>query len=244
MPAVDYLELSEALERARSTRIALRPVSISDAYPLFAATRNPKFNRYLLWDQPHSLEEVLHRVELIADASRRGRMSAFSAVAVETGEWIALYRFQPDADILNASEVGIWTSDRYWHGKVSLEVMRLCFSAAFKTTDLGQITAGAHVENRASRLLMEQSKMVFERHFVATTEEGLSVPAVRYSITSEQWKKCEPLPFLIFEGQGLQNIDCLSTHPVIKRQHSNNKLRPATQEQALDLELQDQSARV
>jgi len=206
VPAVDYLELSEALERARSSRIALRPVAISDAYPLFAATRNPKFNRYLLWDQPQSLDEVLCRVELIVDASRRGRMSAFSAVAVETGEWMALYRFQPDTEQLETSEVGIWTSDKHWYGKISLEVMRLCFSAAFTTTSLNQISAGAHVGNRASRLLMEQSGMSFERHFVATTENGFSVPAVRYGITAQQWLDREPLTFSLFGSQALNTV--------------------------------------
>jgi hypothetical protein len=133
-------------------------------------------------------------------------MSAFSAVAVETGEWIALYRFQPDTEHLETSEVGIWTSDRHWHGKISLEVMRLCFSAAFTTSSLAQISAGAHVGNRASRLLMEQSGMSFERHFVATTENGLSVPAVRYGITAQQWLDREPLTFSLFEREAVKQV--------------------------------------
>ena len=77
----DFLELTHALECSFSERVALRPVALCDAWPLFVATRNPMFNQHLLWAQPDREELVLKRVRLIMEASRRGRLTALSAVA-------------------------------------------------------------------------------------------------------------------------------------------------------------------
>ena len=45
--AFDFASLSERLERVYSRRLALRPLSLADAWPLFEATRNPLFNRHI-----------------------------------------------------------------------------------------------------------------------------------------------------------------------------------------------------
>ena len=61
--AFDFSELSLNLQRAHGRRIALRPASLSDAWPLFHATRNPLFNKHLLWPQPQQEAAVLERME-------------------------------------------------------------------------------------------------------------------------------------------------------------------------------------
>ena len=86
--------------------------------------------------------------------------------------------------------------------------------------------------------------MVFERHFVATTESGLSVPAVRYSIDFKQWIDSEPLPFVIFESQELQPIDPKLTEIAVKRNIEGLRYGPLVEEEALELMLQEQSVKV
>src|SRR5207237_5531935 len=61
----DFQELTDRLERVYSRRLALRPVSLADAWPLFQATRNPLFNKHLLWDQPEDEHAVLQRIDAI-----------------------------------------------------------------------------------------------------------------------------------------------------------------------------------
>ena len=104
----DFLELTQALECSFSERVALRPVALCDAWPLFAATRNPLFNRHLLWPRPEREEQLLKRVRMIMEASRRGRLTALSAVARNSGEFIALFRFQPHATLFDTIEMGVW----------------------------------------------------------------------------------------------------------------------------------------
>jgi RimJ/RimL family protein N-acetyltransferase len=202
MSKIDYFALTEALTRVRSLRVALRPVGLADAYPLYHATRNPKFNQHLLWDQPDTQDEVLARVDAIIQAASTGRLAAFSAVAAETGEWIALYRFQPHPLWQDAAEVGIWTHDRFWHGRYSLEIMRLCFSAAFSLASLQAIVAAADVSNRASCKLMADSGMRRTRFFASRDEAGRARESVEYRVTAHEWAALEPLPYIAWDLAG------------------------------------------
>lgn len=206
MSRIDYFELSEALFRVRSKRVALRPVGIADAYPLYLATRNPKFNKHLLWDQPACQDQVLERVDAIVQAAAAGRLSSFSAVVLETGEWIALYRFQPHPLWQDAAEVGIWTHDRFWHGRYSLEIMRLCFSAAFSLTALRAIVASADADNRASCRLMADAGMRRTRELTSRDESGRQRDSVEYRITAQEWASLDPLEFVAWDNGGSQAL--------------------------------------
>src|SRR5688572_17752970 len=135
----DFQELAEALECSFTRRVALRPIALSDAWPLFAATRNPAFNRHLAWAQPENEELVLKRVRLIMDASRKGRLTALSAVQRSTGEFIGLFRFLPHATLQDTVEMGVWMHDKFWHGRYSLELTKLCISAAFSLSGVSRL---------------------------------------------------------------------------------------------------------
>jgi RimJ/RimL family protein N-acetyltransferase len=185
---VDFLELTQALECSFSQRVALRPVALCDAWPLFVATRNPQFNRHLLWAQPDREEQVLKRVRMIMEASRRGRLTALSAVARNTGEFVALFRFQPHATQPDAIEMGVWLHDKYWHGRYSLELGQLCVSAAFTLSDRVQLLLGASApENRGSCRLMEAVGMTPGRMVDRDTEMGYQAQLCEYTITRAQW---------------------------------------------------------
>ena len=133
---VDFHSLTDQFERVYSKRLALRQVALADAWPLFQATRNPMFNRHLLWDQPDDDARVLERIDSIVEAVRKGRLTALSAVLKSTGEWVSLYRFQPHAVYPEHLEMGIWCHDRFWHGRYSLELVRTCIDAVFTMFDV------------------------------------------------------------------------------------------------------------
>jgi len=184
----DFLELTQALECSFSERVALRPVALCDAWPLFEATRNPMFNQHLLWARPDNEELVLKRVRMIMEASRRGRLTALSAVQRRTGEFIALFRFQPHATLAGTIEMGIWVHDKYWHGRYSLELGRLCVSAAFALSDQVQLLLGASaLQNRGSCRLMDAVGMTPGRTVQRDTEMGHQAELVEYTITRADW---------------------------------------------------------
>jgi [ribosomal protein S5]-alanine N-acetyltransferase len=194
----DFLDLTQALECSFSRRVALRPVALSDAWPLFAATRNPAFNRHLGWARPDSEEQVLKRVRSIMDASRKGRMAALSAVQPSTGEFIGLFRFMPHATLEETVEMGVWVHDKYWHGRYALELTRLCISAAFSRTKAHQLLGATFPENRGSCHLMESVGMTTLRMTERDVEIGHR--AVReYTITRADWAARHATAFSVFD---------------------------------------------
>jgi RimJ/RimL family protein N-acetyltransferase len=195
----DFLELTHALECSFSERVALRPVALCDAWPLFVATRNPMFNQHLLWAQPENEELVLKRVRLIMEASRRGRLTALSAVARRTGEFVALFRFQPHASLPGTIEMGIWLHDKYWHGRYSLELGRLCVSAAFALSEQVQLLLGASAPgNRGSCRLMEAVGMTPGRTVQRDTEMGYQAELIEYTITRADWAARHATGFSVY----------------------------------------------
>jgi RimJ/RimL family protein N-acetyltransferase len=196
----DFLELTQALECSFTSRVALRPVALSDAWPIYSASRNPGFNRYLLWPQPDSEEQVLKRIRLIMDASRRGRLTALSAVQRRTGEFIALFRFIPHASLPDTVEMGVWLHDKYWHGRYSLELGRLCVSAAFKLSNVHLLLGASAPENRASCHLMEAVGMTAGRVVERDTEMGWKATLCEYTITRADWAARHATAFSAYDN--------------------------------------------
>jgi RimJ/RimL family protein N-acetyltransferase len=185
--AFDFPQLSLNLQRAHGRRIALRPASLSDAWPLFQATRNPLFNKHLLWPQPEQEAPVLERMDLIVDAAAQGRMSALSAVVKATGEWIGLFRFQPYRDDPHALEMGVWLHDKFWHGRYSLEIGRLCVDAAFSLSAVQRLMAVSTPDNRGSFSLMKAVGMAPAGLVLREAENGVALLLQEFGITREQW---------------------------------------------------------
>jgi RimJ/RimL family protein N-acetyltransferase len=197
----DFSELTECLERSYSQRVALRPVALCDAWPLFLATRNPAFNKYLLWPQPEHEDLVLKRIRLIMDAARVGRLCAVSAVQRQTGEFIALFRFQPYAARADAIEMGIWVHDKYWHGRYSLELGRLCVSAAFTMSNIQLLLGASSPENRGSCHLMKAVGMSPGQLVPRDTEMGYSATLQEFTISRPEWASRHVSPFSVYDPQ-------------------------------------------
>jgi len=192
---VDFHALSEHFERVYTRRIALRHVALADSWPLFQATRNPLFNQCLLWERPEDEALVIERVEAIAEAARRGRLTAMSAVVKATGEWVSLYRFQPYAANPRFLEMGIWTHDKFWHGRYSLELVRGCIDAAFDFFDIPSLVGAASPANRSSCKLMELSGMTPTKLVFRQNEAKAEVQLQEFEINRADWaaKRARPL---------------------------------------------------
>ena len=190
--AFDFSELSLNLQRAHGRRIALRAASLADAWPLFHATRNPLFNKHLLWPQPEQEAAVLERMDSIVDAAARGRMTALSAVVKATGEWIGLFRFQPYRQDAQTLEMGVWLHDKFWHGRYSLEIGRLCVDAAFSLSAVDRLMGAAAPANRGSCSLMLAVGMAPTDLVLRDAETGVPVLLQEYSIEREQWAQKRP----------------------------------------------------
>lgn len=184
---IDFLGLTERLERVYSPRLALRQVSLSDAWPLYQTTTNPDFNRYLMWDRPDDDIHVIDRVDSIVEATRRGRMSAVSAVVKATGEWVSLFRFQPHAVDPGLVEMGVWTHYRFWHDQYTLELGRMCVDAAFAFSDTRILVGASSPHNKSSCRLLELCGLVPTKLVNRPHEGGTEVELQEFQIERERW---------------------------------------------------------
>ena len=212
----DFLELTQALECSFTSRVALRPVALSDAWPIYSASRNPGFNRYLLWPQPESEGQVLKRIRLIMDASRKGRLTALSAVQRSTGEFIALFRFIPHASLPDTVEMGVWLHDKYWHGRYSLELGRLCVSAAFKLSNVHLLLGASAPENRASCHLMEAVGMTPGRVVERDTEMGWKASLCEYTISRADWAARHATAFCAYDNDRITEHEPRRVVPAVE----------------------------
>lgn len=184
---MDFRTLGERLERLYSPRLALRPVCLADTWPLYEATRNPLFNAHLLWDRPDDPLQVGDRLEAIIEAERRGELCATSAVRRSNGEWVSLFRFQRHALRPGATELGIWTHDRFWHGSYSLELGRACVDAAFEFGGARLLVGASAPANRSSCQLMTLCGLQPDRLVQRITESGREVQLLEHVLTRDAW---------------------------------------------------------
>lgn len=187
----DFHDLTARLTSVYSKRLALRPVCLSDTWPLFDATRHPAFNAHLLWDQPGHEWEVYRRVEAVVEATRTGKMASVSAVLKETGAWVSLFRFQPAGvgETPDTLEMGLWTHARYWHGRISLELGRMCVDAAFQQPGVERLIGISSTDNRASQQLMEQVGLHLRGAAMRDSESGAARPSMVFEVDRERWMR-------------------------------------------------------
>lgn len=189
----DFQELTHRLERFSSSRLALRPLCLADAWPLFQASRNQHFNENLAWDQPADIDGVVQRLELICKAARRGELTALAAVARDTGEWVSLFRFFPPMNKEpGVVEMGIWTHVKFWTGHHSFDLGKLCVDTAFRVSNVRRLIGLAAPANRGSIHLMRMVGMTERCRSFKHHETGRKLPTIQYEITREEWEASRP----------------------------------------------------
>lgn len=203
---VDYHALTERLERLYTPRLALRQVSLADGWPLFAASRNPQFNQYLLWDQPADQWPALDRVDAISQAARQGKLTAVSAVERETGAWVSLFRFQPFGNVARCVEMGVWTHHAYWHGTYTFELVSACIDAVFSFTEVDQLIAAASPPHERSIRLLNRLGLTRRGPIVRRLSDGGQMTDFyEHWMTRDEWQSgVDRRRFSVVEPHGLR----------------------------------------
>ncbi len=115
----------------------------TDIFPLFEATRHPEFNKFLLWKQPESLEDLLPQVKLLQLQERRNEMFIFSLCDKKDGRWLGIVKGIPYRDGIDLS---FWLSEEMW-GLRSFNVFYFIEDFIFLETQFENIYIRMHTEN-------------------------------------------------------------------------------------------------
>jgi RimJ/RimL family protein N-acetyltransferase len=109
--------MSAALESYTIKGVLFRPLARCDAFPLFDATRNPDFNRHLLWSAPETEQQAPVQVDKLIRQNTLQNVVAQSICKKSTGEWLGYLLFKPFKD---GVELGIALHPRTWNTRLTL----------------------------------------------------------------------------------------------------------------------------
>jgi RimJ/RimL family protein N-acetyltransferase len=186
-PLRDFFDLSSKVDGLQTGRVVFREASPADAGPLFDATRNPEFNRLLVWPRPDSLEQVQQRMEAICLAHSRGRMTAVSACLRETGAWVGLFRVMPYGQDPEITEFGLWIHPNFWRASLAKEISRACIAQAFSLPEVHTMLAAALPANKAVLAGLTTLGFSFADDVIRHHEDGHPVDVVEYRLTRDAW---------------------------------------------------------
>jgi hypothetical protein len=88
--------------------------------------------------------------------------------------------------------MGVWLHDKFWHGRYSLEIGKLCVDAAFSLSTVERLMGASAPENRGSCSLMMAVGMAPTDLVLRDAETGVSVLLQEYGIAREQWAAGRP----------------------------------------------------
>lgn len=184
---LDFFELSSRLSGVQTSRLVLREASPADGWALFDATRNPDFNRLLVWPRPDEPAQAVQRMEAICLAQNRGRMSAVSACLKETGAWVALFRFLPYGPDPEITEMGLWMHPDHWRSSFGTELTQACMDTAFSIPEVHTLLGATLPANKGAIKVLLNCGLVHTDSVIRHHEDGRAVDVFEHRITREAW---------------------------------------------------------
>lgn len=185
----DFQLLARRAAFYHSDRLAMRQFSISDLWPLWETTRNPSFNKGVLWPQPSQVEEIARRTDGLTVAAARGDIAAVSAVVRTTGQWAALFRYLTlDGEL----ELGLWSNPALWGAGMGTEVTRLAVFAAFLELGVDSMCARVASANVPAVRVLQKAGLTYVGEYPSSHEAGGTVDRQLFRITREQFAALDP----------------------------------------------------
>ena len=142
-------ELLSQLKKAFSHRLArnitYRSLARADAFPLFQASRDPEFNRYLLWNAPLLDRDMLPQVDRLLRESTMEKALALSMCEKDTGTWMGLGVLRPFRDGL---ELSLYIHPARWNTNTVFTCGRGIIEVVFEHGDQTPLYVRMHPQNR------------------------------------------------------------------------------------------------
>ncbi len=184
------------MERLETARLILRPWQLTekDAADLFDYARDPRVGPIAGWP--------VHRTPEDSRAVLRGFVKDDEVLAIvdrESGRVvgsIGLHRRDPDAATahLPHRELGYCLHPAFWGKGLMTEAAAACIRYGFENMGLALIWCGYYEGNSRSRRVVEKCGF---RYAFTRVESATQMPEERtahyYSLTREEWRRCQAL---------------------------------------------------
>lgn len=164
-----------------SERLIFREFTLDDLPTLIEQRSDPDVRRYLGGTKLQNPEALAKRIRFYMSCYDKHGFGMCAMIWRPTGEVIGSAGLQP-LDGTSEIEVGYNMIKKFWGRGIGTEAARAWLDHGFRNHGLERIVAVAHLENHASRHIMEKLGMKFEK-----TEVHYGAECTFYSISSEEF---------------------------------------------------------
>jgi [ribosomal protein S5]-alanine N-acetyltransferase len=135
--------------------VLLREPTRQDAWRLFEYASDPQVTRYLAFDTPRAVEDILGFISECERWRQQDREYVFVIGDRVTDEALGVIGLRHIDRQLGTAQVGTWVRRASWGTGVNREAKSLLFEFAFGTLGLNRIEARIATENERSRRAFE-----------------------------------------------------------------------------------------
>jgi hypothetical protein len=117
----DWTAIEQAFLARREDGITFRAFDPeAEAEPLFKATRNPAFNRYLLWDAPAEWEDVAPCIDKIVQVMRTGVRTTMTVCKEGSSRWSGM---ATALTFCEGYEIGLLVDPEDWGSPMAVSII-------------------------------------------------------------------------------------------------------------------------
>jgi RimJ/RimL family protein N-acetyltransferase len=170
-------------------RLALRPLSPTDAHHLFELDSDPEVMRYLSGGPGTPLELIEEDIlpRFLGYPERAAWGGVWAAIDVASGEFAGWFSLRPPDDLSLGPELGYRLKRALWGQGLATEGSLALLEFAFGHADIERVSASTYEFNTASRRVLEKLGMRHVRSYRLEGEEAAS-PATFASASDEAWE--------------------------------------------------------
>jgi RimJ/RimL family protein N-acetyltransferase len=180
------------VEKIETSRLVLRRPLPEDVHPLAKINADPEVMKYIGDGQVRTFEQTAEGIlRAIREWDERG-YGMFSVDRGDTGEfigWVALTVPTSLPEVLPAIEIGWRLDRRYWGQGFATEAARDALRFGFESCGFDAIISIRHVDNDASRRVMEKLGLHFD---FQTKVPSHGQPVAVHSISRGEFYKLQP----------------------------------------------------
>ncbi|MEO1449862.1 MAG: GNAT family N-acetyltransferase, partial [Bacteroidota bacterium] len=144
----------------QTDRLQLRPITRQDMPAIFEGyAQDPEVVRYMSWPAHKTLKDTAFFLERVEANAKSGKTSDFALELRESGEMIGTIGVQW---FPGKAHLGYCMARPYWGRGLMTEAAQMIVDEVWKKPEIVRLESMCHVENHASRRVIEKMGMEYE----------------------------------------------------------------------------------
>jgi ribosomal-protein-alanine N-acetyltransferase len=140
-------------------RLLLRKIEVDDVPCLVKYANNKKISDQVLnIPYPYQEPDAVFRISYVVQGFKNKARYVFAIIFRDTEELIGEIGLHLDVNG-KIAELGYWVGEPFWGKGIATEAIGAVLTFGFTKTELEQIYASCHVDNRASERVLEKNGM-------------------------------------------------------------------------------------